>query len=308
MSREKIVNALFLKKISSLGLKHLSGRRHILLVRNGALIPKYDSLWGRKASPVKKLHSLMGIASRGVFMRNCLGLLIFANLSLAQAAAAPLSTTYWPQTFWHSLMTKWSLQKEAYDQSYQHSLKALETDPLSPELQINLGNALEGMGSLTKAREAYATSEKLTSDLAVHFQARFNQAQALAKEKKIDEALAMYQKALEIDPTSQIVKTNIELLMSASGGKGGKGDKDQEQKDDQQKGDGKDEQQSKNPQFAENPKSEGKKQPQDLSPGDIKKILEELKQQEQKIRGDYYKQSNNEKKQKGNSGKREKDW
>jgi hypothetical protein len=45
-----------------------------------------------------------------------------------------------------------------------------------------------------------------------------------------------------------------------------------------------------------------------LSQGDIKKILEELKQQEQKIRGDYYKQNNNEKKQKGSEGKREKDW
>lgn len=226
----------------------------------------------------------------------------------APTRSVPPLTTYWPQTFWHSLMTKWSLQKEAYDQSYQHSLKALETDPLAPELQINLGNALEGMGSLTKAREAYATSEKLSADLVVHFQARFNQAQALAKEKKIDEALAMYQKALEIDPSSKIVKTNIELLLSASGGKGGKGDKNQDQKDDQQ-GEGQNDDPSKgNQKFAENPKPDGKKQPQELSPSDVKKILEELKQQEQKIRGDYYKQSNREQKQKGSADKREKDW
>lgn len=281
------------------------------------LISKSDSPRRRKASLVKKskllkkYHPLMAITKdRLLVIRNCLLIIIFSNLcvGVVQAESTLPLTTYWPQTFWHSLMTKWSLQKEAYDQSYQHSLKSLEADPLSPELQINLGNSLEGMGSLTKAREAYATSEKLTADLAIHFQARFNQAQALAKEKKIDEALTMYQQALEIDPTSQIVKTNIELLMSSSGGKGGKGDKDQEQKDDQQKGDGKDEDQQKNPKFADNPKSDGKKQPQDLSPGDVKKILEELKQQEQKIRGDYYKQSNNEKKQKGKAGNREKDW
>jgi len=228
-------------------------------------------------------------------------------------STVPLSVTYWPQTFWHSLMTKWSMQREAYDQSYQHSLKALETDPLSPELQINLGNSLEGLGSISKARDAYATSEKLTRDPVIHFQSRFNQAQAFAKEKKIDEALNFYQKALEIDPSSKIVKTNIELLLSASGGNGGKGDKDQENQDDQNEGEGQDQDKSKQPKepkkFAQNPKpSPGKKQPQDLSQGDIKKILEEIKQQEQKIRGDYYKQSNNEQKQKGSEGKREKDW
>lgn len=276
---------------------------------NAVVVQKGICLWKRIVTTFEKDYPLMGLSKSGLLvMKSVLLILIFSNLNIAQAASAPPLTTYWPQTFWHSLMTKWSLQKEAYDQSYQHSLKSLETDPLSPELQINLGNSLEGMGSLTKAREAYATSEKLTSDVAVHFQARFNQAQALAKEKKIDEALTMYQKALEIDPTSQIVKTNIELLMSSSGGKGGKGDQDQEQKDDQQKGDGKDQDESKGSKFADNPKSDGKKQPQDLSPGDVKKILEELKQQEQKIRGDFYKQSNNEKKQKGNAGKREKDW
>jgi hypothetical protein len=75
----------------------------------------------------------------------------------------------------------------------------------------------------------------------------------------IDEALALYQKALEIDPHSQIVKTNIELLLSSSGGKGGKGDKNQENQDEQNEGEGGDQdkqKQPKNPQFAENKPSQ----------------------------------------------------
>lgn len=254
--------------------------------------------------------------------------IIIGFVSLGQAAeegveqpsfatvSPPLPTTYSPQTFWHSLMTKWTLEKEAYDQSYKHALKALEGSPLESALQINLGNALEGLGSLSKARDAYATAEKLTKDPSIHFQSRFNQAQAFAKEKKIEEALAYYQKALELDPSSKVVKTNIELLLSTKGGKGGQGNQSQNQDQDknQNQEDNEGDDQSEEPkEFAENPKSgnksqEKEKQPQDLSPGDIKKILEELKQQEQKIRGDYYKQSNREQKQKGRDNKREKDW
>lgn len=210
-------------------------------------------------------------------------------------------TTYWPQTFLHSLMTKFSLLREKYDQAFEHSVKALENDPLKPELHLNLGNAFEGLGALKKAKEAYGVAEKLTSAPPLQFQARFNQAETLAKDKKIDEALSFYQKALEINPESKEVKTNIELLMSSSGGKGG-GDGKSEKQEGEGGGD-----QAKQPQkFSENPKQE-KKQPQELSPGDIQKILKELKQQEQRIRGDYYKQAQRENKN-SEEEKREKDW
>ncbi|MEY4617761.1 MAG: hypothetical protein RJB66_2721 [Pseudomonadota bacterium] len=214
------------------------------------------------------------------------------------------ANTFWPQTAWHSFATKMALLTEKYDQALQHSLKALEHDPMQPELHLNLGNSLEGLGAVQKAVDAYGVAGKLTEDPSIHFQVEFNQAQALAKLKKVDEALAHYQKALEMIPDSREVKTNIELLMSSQGGKGGKDkDKDQDQKDGQGEGD-----QQKEPQkFADN-KPQEKKQPQNLSQGDVKKILEELKQQEQRIRGDYYKQSQREQKQKGSEGKREKDW
>lgn len=214
------------------------------------------------------------------------------------------ANTFWPQTAWHSFATKMALMSEKYDQALQHSIKALEYDPMQPDLHINLGNSLEGLGAVQKAIDAYGVAGKVSQDPGIQFQVEFNQAQALAKVKKVDEALAHYQKALEIVPDSKEVKTNIELLMSSSGGKGGQDkDKEQDQKDGQGEGD-----QQKEPQkFADN-KPQEKKQPQNLSQADVKKILEELKQQEQRIRGEYYKQGQREQKQKAGEGKREKDW
>ena len=49
--------------------------------------------------------------------------------------------------------------------------------------------------------------------------------------KKIPEALEQYQAALEINPTSSEVKTNIELLIQQQN-QGGQGENDQEKKDD----------------------------------------------------------------------------
>lgn len=230
------------------------------------------------------------------------------GISQAQTANVPQrNQTFWPQTFWHTWLTQKSLKKETFDQAYQHSLKALEKDPLSPELQINLGNSLEGLGSLEKAREAYGTAEKLSEDPSVQFQSRFNQAQVLAKEKKIDEALAMYQKALALDPDSEIVKTNIELLLSSSSGKG-KGDSKDQNDDQDQQNDKDSSEQKKNNEYAPNPKDPKLKQPKNLSQGDVKKILEEIKQQEQRIRGDFYKQDNRENKSKAEESKKGKDW
>lgn len=239
----------------------------------------------------------------------------FITLNVKAEEISPSHQTYWPQTFWHTLMTQWSLKKETYDKAYQHSIKALEKDPLVPELQINLGNTLEGLGSLTKAREAYRTAEKLSQESSMQFESRFNQAQVLAKEKKIDEALEMYQKALDLDPESKIVKTNIELLLSSSKSQG-KGDskendENKEEGEKQENQDGKGSDQKKNEKFSENPKNDKEqksKQPKSMSQGDVKKILEEIKQQEQRIRGDFYKQEGKQNKTKSEDSKKGKDW
>ena len=139
--------------------------------------------------------------------------------------------------------------------------------------------------------------------------ARFNQAQLLGKAKKVDEALELYQKCLDIVPTSKEVKINIELLTQSQQGKGGSDqqqNKDQNQKGNQnqqqQNKDGKDQKDQKD----QNKDGDDKKDEQqkkeyqnsakykprpfngkELSEGDVKKILGEIKQQESKIRAEF---------------------
>ena len=203
-------------------------------------------------------------------------------------------------------------------------LKGLRFNPFQPQLHLNLGLSFEILQQNEKAMSSYKEAERLSlesKNYEVLFMSLFNQAQLLAKDKKVDEAIATYQKALELIPSSKEVKTNIELLtqqqQGQGGGEGDKKDQDQKNQDqknqDQQKKDGdkdkKDQKQDqgKGDQEKDNKDQEGKDKKQDqpkqmqnspkykprpfnskeLTEGDVKKILGELKQQEEKIRAEF---------------------
>lgn len=202
-------------------------------------------------------------------------------------------------------------------------LKGLRFNPFQPELHLNLGLSFEILQQNEKAMSSYKEAERLaleSKNYQVLFMALFNQAQLLAKDKKVDEAIATYQKALELIPSSKEVKTNIELLTQQQQGQGGgdgdnKDQKDQDQKDkDQQNKDGdskdqkdpKDGDQKKDDKDKDGKDKEDKNKPEkpkqmqgspkykprpfegkELSEGDVKKILGELKQQEEKIRAEF---------------------
>jgi len=232
-------------------------------------------------------------------------------------------------------------QSQNYQSAFDQYVQILEFDPFSPEIHLNLGLTFEAQQQPEKAMSSYQNSMNYAKDPAMKFVALFNQAQLLGKGKKIDEALELYQKALEIDPASKEVKTNIELLIQQqqSGGKGGDDNKDQkdkkdqkDNKDQQNKGDGKDkkdQQQNKgdnqdqnkdqnkdqkddqnkdqkkdkdrNQGYANNKPQPHKFKSEDLSEGDVKKILGEIKQQEQKIRAEFNRKETKEQ-------PRDKDW
>lgn len=201
-------------------------------------------------------------------------------------------------------------------------LKGLRFNPFQPELHLNLGLSFEVLQQNEKAMSSYKEAERLaleSKNYQVLFMALFNQAQLLAKDKKVDEAIATYQKALELIPSSKEVKTNIELLTQQQQGQGGgdgdnKDQKDQEQNKDQQNKDGdskdqkdpKDGDQQKEDKDKDGKDKEDKNKPEkpkqmqgspkykprpfegkELSEGDVKKILGELKQQEEKIRAEF---------------------
>lgn len=162
--------------------------------------------------------------------------------------------------------------------------EALAKDPFSPILQYNLGASFIGIEEYEKAAKMYKEilkQEPLPPEvgLASSFNLGALYHQAL---KDTDQALKYYQKALEYDPESEMVKTNIELLMMAQGG-GGKGDSDKKDKPQE----GEDGEQPKEPQQFTNKPQPNQYDGKDMSKQDVKKILEELKKQEQRIRAKH---------------------
>lgn len=224
-----------------------------------------------------------------------------------------------------------ALTGQTYPSAMDKYIQALTFDPFVGALHLNLGLSFEGQQQADQAMKSYKEAESLAlkeENMPLVFMARFNQAQLLGKAKKVDEAIDLYQKALDIIPTSVEAKTNIELLTQSQQGSGG--DKNQEQKDDQQgegkdqkQGDKKDQKDQKDPQDQKDPKeSEDEKKEKEnkpkemqqsakykprpfngkeLSESDVKKILGELKQQEEKIRAEYNKKDFKEQ-------PRDKDW
>ncbi len=183
------------------------------------------------------------------------------------------------------------LQEESFDKSVNSFLKALETDPLNPALHLNLGLSLMAQGEPQKAAKAFQNAFSMSADPQLRFIALFNQAYALGEAKDIEKALDTYQQALEFDPESLEVKTNIELLTQnqSQDGQGGEGDQNQEQSS----GEGNDEEKKDPSQGQNNEEQKPKPQPKEfkskeLSASDVKKILEELKSQEQGIRAKEY--------------------
>lgn len=210
--------------------------------------------------------------------------------------------------------------------------EALRFDPLSSAIHLNLGLSFYGFAQpekgqpvdqnmIAKAQGSYETALKFSHDPLTRFAALFNLGELMQKLQKKDEALAYYQQALELQPQSAEVKTNIELLMQDAQKKGGgEGQsQDQDKKEDQQKKDNpdgkgdkdqkeqdKDNKDNKDPEKKKGPYAKNKPQPkpfksEELTQGDVNKILGEIKQQEGKIRADYYKKEVKEQ-------PRDKDW
>lgn len=184
-------------------------------------------------------------------------------------------------------------------------IEALGVDPFISEIHSNLGLTFLELKKPEDAIKSFEAAEKFARKNEPMFVARFNQGVTRGASKQIEEALLAYQRALDINPQSIEVKTNIELLLSQQSDQGegqgqgenskdGKGDQEsenQENKKDQPKD------YSKDPQKPYKPREfEG-----DLSEADVKKILGELKQQEQKIRGQFYRNEIKER-------PRDKDW
>ncbi len=186
-----------------------------------------------------------------------------------------------------------------YTAAYETFIKSLADEPFDRQVQFNLGVSFEGIKEPEKALKQYDQVLQGVEDPNLKFATLFNKARLHSEKKEIDKALEIYQEALALNPQSKEVKHNIELLTQQQQG-GGKGD-NQDQKQQQEQGD--QDQQQQQPQ---QPKQQDKKKKEfkskDLTKDDVRRILDELKRQEQKIRAKHMR----EKDQK--SERKSKDW
>lgn len=184
---------------------------------------------------------------------------------------------------------------------------ALADLPYSSEVHYNIANSFMVRREYEKALSEYQQAIKNApgdsrAERELKFLSYFNSAVAQTELKKVDEALDLYQKALDLKPDSLETKTNIELLTAQQSGGGDGDDKDQNKKDNKGKGKGKDDKDKDDKNDDKDKKDDKKKEDdpnrkvtnprpsprpfksEELSQQDVKRILEELKRQEEQIR------------------------
>ncbi len=186
------------------------------------------------------------------------------------------------------------LVAEEPQEAYRYFLESLAADPFNSAVRLNLGLSFEANEEFDKAAREYMSAFRHSKTDEDKFNALFNAGNAFGSSKKIGQALFVYQKALALKPYSKETKKNIELLWQKGGGGGGEGKQPPEDQKDNKEGMGQGQKKKEKPK----PKKFDSK---NLSKSDVRKILEELKNQEQKIRAKEY--------EKGpKSAPKDKDW
>lgn len=235
--------------------------------------------------PLKKADSKRWIGRVGAFF-----IILFAQSSYAEFATL--------RGWYHYKQALKAISEERYGRGLEAISQALLYDPQASELQNAIGLAFAKTEQWDQAEKAFAVAESLAKSPEEQFTARFNKGVIYQAQQQVDPALEAYLKALEIKPDSKETKINIELLIQQMQGKG-KGQSDSDEPSDGSEGNKDPEQ---DPQRYQQPKPQPKQfKSEELSQTDMKRILEELRNQEQKIRSEF-----NKKDQKDQP--REKDW
>lgn len=185
-----------------------------------------------------------------------------------------------------------SMQKENPRLAEQQLMESMALQPNNPVLNLNLGFNFEMAKNFNKAVNEYQSVQKNSRATAEEqFVSMFNAGNANVGDKKTDVALKAYQTALDIAKTHSLdsewvreTKNNIELITQGGGQGGGGGEGDPKDKDDS-KGD----QPQQQPKQGQDPQEQPQEQKNNfksekLTQEDVRKILEELKSQEKKIR------------------------
>jgi Ca-activated chloride channel family protein len=99
----------------------------------------------------------------------------------------------------------------AYDQAVQGFIDRQVEQPDEPALALNLGSAYYGMRDFESADQAFGRAA-LAADPQLRQQALYNLGNSAYRQGRLEEAVALYQTALELDPEDQDAKFNLEFV------------------------------------------------------------------------------------------------
>ena len=207
-------------------------------------------------------------------------------------------------------------QKEKFAEAEFNYRKAYSYDSLNYKAPYNLGNSLYKNNLPQEARFNFSKSlEKLKSKEELH-KAFHNLGNTFMSEKNYQGAVDNFKKALLNNPDDEETRYNYvlakELLKNQNNkdnkdnknNKDNKDNKDKEKnKDKDQNEDKKDQDQDKNEKNDDQSKQNKEPSKQDISPQQLKNILEAMSKEEKKVQ-----EKINKKKFKGNPKSNKKDW
>jgi tetratricopeptide (TPR) repeat protein len=102
-------------------------------------------------------------------------------------------------------------EKEQWDEALNHFQDALLDDPENPRLHFNVGSV---QYQKQKYEEALQSFQKalLTKDVTLQESAYYNIGNTYYQMNKYQESIEAYKKALDLEPTDQDAKNNLELV------------------------------------------------------------------------------------------------
>lgn len=201
--------------------------------------------------------------------------------------------------------------------------KALDDNPNYPKASYNLGNALYQQNRTKEAVSQYELVEKTFKDKMGKAEAFHNMGNSFMKAKQYAKAVEAYKNALRNNSKDDETRYNLALAQkllkkqqqqnknnknkNKKNNKDNKNKKDKNKNDKKDKNKGKDKKDNKGDSKKNKPKDEKKQppkpRPNQLSPKQMKQLLDAMNNEENKTRKKL-----NAKKAKGRKIKQEKDW
>ncbi len=197
------------------------------------------------------------------------------------------------------------LVKKKNFEAYEGFLAALSHAPYNPLYRLNLSLSQAAREDLDKSIQELRLMERWLEKNPSHyppevqFEIFYNLGTLLGLNQQVEPALDIYQRALKLRPGDAKIRNNIEVFLtqqSQSGksdksGEGKEGEKGSESENQQGKGDEDKEQDGEVPEGAPEKGETTNGKPQDLTEEEMEQIIEEIENQEQKVRGKIDRQS-----------------